>query len=306
MQLLHIANGDGLIAALEKAGISGEKVAWREALSRGPVHPEVGTEAFWDIRERHIQDAYPENEAPYRSWVVPEFERLRAFDRFDAYVLWFGQDYFCQVNQLALLSWLRTSMPQEFPLYLVSVDQYPGIAHLTCLGSLLPGQLATLLPARIPLEQTDLALADRVWRAYCAEDPLIFNALADSTQASNLPFLHRMEQQHRQLFPHTRDGLNLIERTLLQLVREGAAHRRQLLGHFLQQDTAYGLGDAQVAHFVRGMDHLFTEEPFGITSEGLEIWEGKAFFLHPEAATHRNGGALAGDFVWTGEMLKPQ
>ena len=44
---LHILNGDTTLPNLEKSGIKGEVVVWREMLCEGPVHKEVGSDDFW-------------------------------------------------------------------------------------------------------------------------------------------------------------------------------------------------------------------------------------------------------------------
>ncbi len=302
MKTLHVLNGDGLLDCLTHSGLPGDHVAWREALARGPVHPDVGGPEFWKMRATHIHSSYPDSR-DYSDWVIPEFERLQDFSAYSSYVLWFGQDYFCQVNLIALLSWLHTHAPTDFPIALVCVDQFPGVGPITCLGSLSSEQLASLFPNRVFLTCEELAVARSVWLAYCAESPLLFNQLATMAPLPGLPFLPQMIEQHRRLFPDPQDGLNELERNILVQVQAEPSSKNMLIGHLLRTDTAYGFGDLQVIQFLQDLEGLIAGDPPRLNSKGEAVLAQKDRFTHSDATSIQNGGALRANFSWTGKEL---
>lgn len=302
MKTLHVLNGDGLLDCLTHSGLPGDHLAWREALSRGPVHPDVGSPEFWELRAAHIHSSYPESK-DYSDWVIPEFERLQDFSAYSSYVLWFGQDYFCQVNLIALLSWLHTHAPADFPIALVCVDQFPGLGPITCLGSLSPEQLASLFPKRVFLTGEELEIAHGVWLAYCAESPLPFNQLATMAPVQGLPFLPQMIERHRRLFPDPQDGLNELERNILVQVGAEPSSQHKLIGHLLRTDTAYGFGDLQVIQFLQDLEGLLVGDPPRLNSKGEAILAQKDRFQPPTSTPIQNGGASRADYSWTGKEL---
>ena len=47
---LHILNGDATLWSLDKAGISGEILVWRDVLCEGPVIGDFASPDFWEKR----------------------------------------------------------------------------------------------------------------------------------------------------------------------------------------------------------------------------------------------------------------
>ena len=106
--MLHILNGDAISGAMDRAGIQGERMVWREMLSDGPCIPEVASPQFFAQRIHYFQEEHGVSPEKYHEFTVQEFEALE--DKFEAaeeVVLWFEYDLFCQVNMIAALTWSR-------------------------------------------------------------------------------------------------------------------------------------------------------------------------------------------------------
>ena len=79
-------------------------------------------------------------------------------------MLWFEYDLFCQVNMLAVLSWLKTHRKYA-QIYLVCSGKEDETDHLYGLTELNDQQLLSLYENKIELAQDDIEFADYVWAA---------------------------------------------------------------------------------------------------------------------------------------------
>ncbi|HYX30054.1 MAG TPA: hypothetical protein VE863_16050, partial [Pyrinomonadaceae bacterium] len=77
--MLHIHNGDSTAGTARAAHISGEHVAWREALVCGPTPGGISEPEFIDIRARHLADAYNVPFEKCRSELGAMHDALKSF-----------------------------------------------------------------------------------------------------------------------------------------------------------------------------------------------------------------------------------
>lgn len=81
--------------------------------------------------------------------------------------LWFDHDLFCQINMIAVISWLKTHRKgARVSLVHNSGDRLIGLAELT------PEKLKEQYKHRIELSQDDIEYADYIWQLYCSDSPL--------------------------------------------------------------------------------------------------------------------------------------
>ena len=55
---IHILNGDSMAQILEKSGIKGDVVVWRELLCEGPLHMAIGSNEFWTKRYTFFEEEF--------------------------------------------------------------------------------------------------------------------------------------------------------------------------------------------------------------------------------------------------------
>src|SRR2546425_9856265 len=85
----HIHNGDSTAGTARKANVPGEHLAWREALVCGPTPSGVFDEDFWQLRARHLSDAYGLKVEDCAQELHEQQEALASFVYHDEVVLWF-------------------------------------------------------------------------------------------------------------------------------------------------------------------------------------------------------------------------
>ena len=105
--ILHITNGDVTTNYLKELKFSGEFITWREMLCEGKTTSDVGSEDFWKNRFEFFKATYKVSKQKFIDYTVKEYRNLCNKKNQKEIVLWFEHDLFCQINMLALISWLK-------------------------------------------------------------------------------------------------------------------------------------------------------------------------------------------------------
>jgi len=230
--LLHVTNGDTVVAGFREAALAGDYLPWRDALHDGPVPMTATLEELSEVRARALAafgwSAYAELRAAFarRDAVL-----ARSGER-DEVVLWFEHDLYDQLQLLQVLDWFAQQGTGGARLSLVQVDAFPGVVPFHGLGQLRGAQLLELLPQRQSVTMRQLAAAAAAWRDFRAADPRALAARAEGAEAAGanaraggddgLPFLAAALRRFCEEYPSTRDGLARSERQVLAAVASGA------------------------------------------------------------------------------------
>ena len=245
LTMLHIHNGDSTAGTARKADLPDEHLAWREALICGPTPRGLSDDDFWQLRARHLSDAYGVKAQDCEKELRQQQEILARFYDHEEVVLWFEHDLFCQVHLIYLLNWFAKREFGKTTLSLICIDNFPGIDDFRGLGQLDETQLASLFRQRRKISAAQLNLGSKAWQAYSSSDPSeIESLLVEDTEA--LPFLKSALFKHLERFPSVRDGLGHDARLCLELVADGQAEFKALFPAFGKREPLYGFGDAQV------------------------------------------------------------
>ncbi len=307
MEKLHILNGESLAYQLKDAGWEGTYMVWKEALCQGPVQYPQHHDDGLDAREAYLSGKYgPGVKDTYKefrhiiSWLVD----LDYMKQFDEIVCWFGADYFCQVNFIALLSIWHQEYLDLPPISLVSTDYHPEVGHVTCLGNLTPQQLLGIFPGRREIDDEMIQVADILWRLFTSEDPLPLNSFPNPIPHDELNW-GKIIRLHKELFPSTLNGLNVLEERILNELAESEKPMKKLIGSLLRKDLHYGLGDSQYVQIVEGLfPSLIQGEGDGwdrmvkLTPFGEEILGGQKKVDRSLLKAERVGGASELHFAW--------
>ena len=168
--MLHIHNGDSSAGTAKAAQIPGEHVAWREALVCGPSPEMTSEEDFFDLRARHLSEAYNIPLEKCLGELRAMHEVLATFSEHDEVVLWFEHDLFCQVQLVYLLNWFAGRELGQTRLKLVCVNEFPGVQPFHGLGQLNEEQLRSLFPGRSEIATAQFELGVRSGQAYTSPD----------------------------------------------------------------------------------------------------------------------------------------
>ena len=255
--LLHITNGDNLTNRLGSMDLKGDIITWREMLCEGRTLTNVGSETFWKTRFEFLNKNYKVSKSWFIEKTLKEYRSLCNHKQQDQIVLWFEYDLFCQVNMLAVISWLKTHRKYAH-ITLVCSGKEDETDKLYGLGELSDEKLMELYENRIELSQDDIEYADYVWQLYCSDNPIRLENLTDFNNYQ-FNYLSGAIKAHLKRFPTIRNGLNEVENHLLQLsVDKKPKTKKELLKTVLGDQGLYGFGDSQYERIISTLKPLYT------------------------------------------------
>ena len=306
--LLHITNGDGFTERLKELDVAGDIITWREMLCEGKTLTNVGSESFWKARFEYLNKHYRVSKSWFVEKTLKEYRSLCNHKQQDQIVLWFEYDLFCQINMLAVLSWLKTHR-RYAEISLVCSGREDDTGNLYALNELSDEQLMQLYKNKIVLNQDDIEYADYVWQLYCSDNPM---RLENVTQMGQFQFHYLSEalKSHLKRFPSIKNGLNSIENRILEVAaHEKPASRRELVSKLLTGQGWYGFGDTQYERMVTSLKPLFSSfNPVKLTRKGKQVLSKEAnYYSHLRDSEVFLGGALKYDFLYndtTDRILK--
>ncbi len=228
-------------------------MVWREVLVHGPLFYMIDSELFWDMRAQFIEKAFNSNLASYRRKVINEFKKLKKFEG-EEIVLWFEYDLFCQVNLVALLSYLMRAKKNTI-ISLVCVGDMPGYDKMVGLGEIGHEEYSALYNTRLRLEKKDLLLADRAWMSFCSMSTDQFKDL----KSDKLIYLEKAFEAAIDMLKRE-EGVSIIEKNILKLIAKNQFSKKELIKHLLEKDRIYGFGDLQYDYMLSEMKSFLAEE----------------------------------------------
>ena len=302
---LHILNGFSTHHLFVKSGLTGDVCVWDEILSEGPGTYAIASEQFWAMRRSFVAAAFGAADEQY-DVLIQHFAKIQSYESYDELVLWYEYDLFCQVNLMALLSWLYVAgAHRKTTIQLICVGEEPGFPGLVGLGQLPASKYPALYARRAALSDSDMSYADSVWRAYSGDDP---RALAFATSYhTTFTYLSDAIKAHYRRFPDD-SGLNEIEHEILKFVSvEKPGDVRRLVRHLLLWQRYYGFGDLQYFYYIKALRAFINfDEPLALTEVGKQALNtGINRGDYPEMELTL-GGSNANDYYRKGDQLYPQ
>jgi hypothetical protein len=288
---LHITNGDSTTNYLKKLRFSGEFITWREMLCEGKTTTDVGSESFWKNRFDFLKTVYKVNKPTFIEFTLKEYRNLCKKKEQNEIVLWFEPDLFCQINMLAVLSWIKRYR-QGYEISLVS-DGTDAKSHKNAGFSLLSEEQINLLyKNRVSLSQDDIEYADYIWQLYCSDSPLRLETVCKFNPMSPFKHLASAIEAHLKRFPSIENGLNFVENNILKTANSHQFKSKQeLITNLLREDDIYGFGDLQYENHLKNLHKLFSSfNPVKISKKGKEVLEKQLNFY----GQIRNEGAYLG------------
>jgi hypothetical protein len=259
--MMHVTNGDSTGGSLERSGLPGAVLAWRDVLHDGPVPADVSPEELRAVRARFVADMGWGDYGETLAGFTARDAALAEYAAHDEVTLWFEHDLYDQLQLLQILDFLTGRDPSDTRLSLICVDSHPQVTPFYGLGQLTPEQLATLFPARQHVTDEQLQLARRAWKAFRSPNPETLETLL-ATDTTALPFLHDALLRQLEEFPSVEDGLSRTERAILEIVAAGERRPGPLFRAWMEREQAPFMGDAsffaRVHDLSRGPSPLLT------------------------------------------------
>jgi len=258
---LHILNGDSTAAIFSKSSILGDVIVWREMLCEGSIHHEIGNDDFWKSRYAFFEKELGIQKLEYYDKTIKEIVKLDDLSNYNEVVLWFEYDLFCQVNLLAICTYLLKSFRKDINYHLVCTGKEKGKEQLQSLSDYNANDYKFLFENKLKLTKNNLLFAETCWNLYIEND---FEKLKnfDFNKVSKLAYLQLAIDQHLQRFSK-QNGLNQIENKILLLINSGLTDKKQIVKQLLvwqKNETVYGFGDMQYFMILKKLKTYYTDE----------------------------------------------
>ncbi|MGB5358486.1 MAG: DUF1835 domain-containing protein [Eudoraea sp.] len=305
---LHITNGDSFTQKLKTLKLKGEIITWREMLCEGKTETNVGSESFWKTLFDFLHKNYKVSKSWFVEKTLKEYRSLCNHKQQDQIILWFEYDLFCQINMLAVLSWLKKHR-RYAEIYLVCTGDEDETNRLYRLNDLSDEQLLNSYENKIKLSQNDIEYADYVWQLYCSDNPIRLENLIDFDNYQ-FDYLSDAIKVHLRRFPTIKNGLNELENRVLEFsLQQKPKSKKELLSSLTQNQGFYGFGDTQYERVISNLRPLFSSfNPVRLTRKGKEILEGQTnYYSQIRDNEDYLGGALKYNFLYnteSGRILK--
>jgi hypothetical protein len=273
---LHILNGDSTKQIFSHANLEGDIIVFREMLCEGSIHKNVGSDAFWKNRYAFFEKELGITKLEYFDKTIKELTKLEDVSNYNEVILWFEFDLFCQVNLIALCSYLLKNYRKDIRYSLVCTGEEKGSKHLQTLSDYSPKDYELLFENRIKLSRYDLLYALECWHKYVEnnyEELQQFNF----NRSAKFRYLQKAIDQHLKRFPD-KNGLNQIQNKILELIEKGYSKRNDILKrllHWQQKETVYGFGDLQYAIYLDKLKdyYIIDQDQYKLNKEGKLIIE---------------------------------
>tara|TARA_B110000046_G_scaffold183541_1_gene219842 strand:- start:8114 stop:9058 length:945 start_codon:yes stop_codon:yes gene_type:complete len=277
--VLHITNGDITTNSLKKINFSGSFITWREMLSEGKTTSDIGSESFWKNRFEFLRTSYNISKKNFIDNTLKEYRNLCNEKEQDEIVLWFDQDLFCQINMLAVISWLKRYR-KGYQISLVCSAKLNGSKKNVGLSKLNATQIQQQYKNRIELKQDDIEYADYIWQLYCSDSPLRLETVYKLNSISPFKHLAAAIEAHLKRFPSIENGLNKIENRILKTVdNQNFPSKNKLISRLIKEEKVYGFGDVQYGHHLKSLNTLFSSfTPVKLSSKGKRVLENQINF----------------------------
>ena len=270
--ILHITNGDSTTNYLKKLNFKGDFITWREMLCEGKTEVKVGSEHFWKSRFDFLKQSYKITKKQFIDLTLKEYRNLCNQKSQEEIVLWFEYDLFCQINMIAVISWLKRYRKGR-KISLVCSGEINGSSKKFGLSELSEKQIKEHYKNKVELTQDDISYADYVWQLYCSNDPIKLQNVYQYQQNSNFKYLIDSLLAHLQRFPSIDNGLNSIENNILNIAATTKIpSQEKLIARLLKQENNYGFGDIQYQKQLTNLKGYFTSfSPVKLNTNGEKV-----------------------------------
>ena len=273
-KILHILNGDSTAQILEESSITGDVIVWREMLCEGPLQKEVGSDKFWMCRYSFFENELAVSKLEYFDKTIREIVKIEDIANYNEVVLWFEYDLFCQINLLALSTYLLKFYRKDVKFSLICTGKEEGMKSLQTLSDYSPERYQTLLENRVKLSRNNLLFAEECWILYVENDKQKLKSF-DFNKSSKFKYLQIAIDQHLKRFPEL-NGLNQIENKIIELINFDLLTKKDLIKKLLlwqQEKTVYGFGDLQYQLVLEKLKAYYTikDQKYILNEMGIEL-----------------------------------
>jgi hypothetical protein len=257
--IIHIVNGDAIVPILEKSGIGGEIVVWREMLCEGPLTNEVASDDFWKNRYHFFKENFEISKLTYFDKTIKELLKVEDPPKDAELVLWFEYDLFCQINLMALCSYLLQNFRKDILYRLVCTGKVKDSKKLQSLASFSAEDFVKLYENKIKISRDNLLFANTCWQLFVENNPEKLKQF-NFAKKSKFQYFQLAINQHLKRFPEA-NGLNETQQKILEIISETALTKAEIVDSLLSwqaQNTVYGFTNVLYEYYIKKLDQYYT------------------------------------------------
>ena len=304
--ILHITNEDSTTNYLKKLHFSGDFITWREMLCEGKTTTDVGSETFWKNRFTFLKSSYNISKQNFINYTLKEYRNLCNKKETKEIVLWFEHHLSSQINMIAVINWLKKHR-KGYHISLVNTGKIKNSKPLNILSELNENQIQEHYKNRIHLTQDDIEYADYIWELYCSDSPLRLETVYMFNPISPFQYLAKAIEIHLSRFPSIKNGLNIIENSILEIANtHQLSSKNKFASKLLKVQTNYGFGELQYNHKIAQLHKLFTSfNPVKLSRKGKKVLKNQLNF-YSELSDENSyiGGAKKYSFLYNNQLKK--
>jgi len=302
-QILHITNGGRITSRLNELEIEGERLTWQEIFCEGPTLEKIHSPEFLELRSKFFSDFY--NIDLDLKQIETEISKLYDADsKYSEIVLWFEYDLFSHINMIGLIN-LLNQQKIKTPIYLVCSGRIKGSKNLKNLTELSKKEFFGHYKNKMLLVDSDMDLMNTIWGIYCGKDHNLLKPYI--VKGSNFQYLSNCLKAHLERFPDSIDGLSILERNILLIVKNDTIKsKHHLLGYALNYQGYYGYAELQLNRIIEKLAIFFIEEENSLTlnRKGHEALLGQHNFSSELGNNMIYGGLKKHDFQFSKKLNK--
>jgi hypothetical protein len=220
---------------MQKAGIAGDFLPWRDVLHDGPVPDGLCLPQLSEVRAQFISDRGWGKAERIKQSFIERDRTLESIAQYEKVILWFEHDLYDQLQLLQILDWLSQNRAKISNLTLICVDQY--------LGTISPQEMAALVKYEEAVTDKHFTLAREAWAAFRSDTPENWLALFKS-DTSALPFLSAAVIRLLEEYPACATGLSRTAHQALDIIHAGESRPGKVFGLYQQSEERRFMGDS--------------------------------------------------------------
>ena len=234
---------------------------WADPLCQGPTPAIDHGEEWYRLRARFISENYGVGFEDTKSFLSTQDRKLEEADKHDKIILWFEHDLFDQSILIFLLQRLNNLGIDKSKIFLININNFPGVDRFIGLGQLESAQLKSLfeqLDPGKPVSDAQFKEANQAWRAFSAPSPAELLDFIHSTN-NHLPFLRQALLRHLAELPAVGFGVNKTEELVLAILNDAPRPPAEIFNELQAREESPWLGDTMFWPFLRKL--LSCNEP---------------------------------------------
>ncbi len=241
---LHILNGDAMQILFSHAFTNEEFIVWREAFCQGPISYDLTTPTIRTKRKAYLESLDPSILIAPHTYLIEELIQFNWKEVQNIY-LWFEPDMFCQINQIAAISFLSRIIPSA-KIFALPISYFDRISK-PVFSSFNNQDFISAQNIFHWIDKTSIKAVDKLWVKICCSS--WENIKLD---LSNFPFLNKRIYNWLSQTSSYGIGAKILEEAIIATC-QNPINKNNLIGQMLRDFSDLGYGDLQLNLIITGM-----------------------------------------------------